>query len=420
MLMKIQLIISTLLFCLLINSTKVYAKNKKAIDHLEMKVEWMSDSSLFIKASYTHYRLPNDKDTFYFILKSDYNLLSVKADGYVSHGKLLNEWPPFFVKTAPTKKEKLNFYFEYTIDLKKNNHIKSGWVELTLDKLWYPMLGGRSRPEFTSSVIASNFPSSYSIFSNSHVKIEKQGNGSYSFSNKIPEREVILLAGDKMIQRRNSQSNYKINISTSVASTDSVISKLFQNLNQIVDIYNSRLKGALAFEELNLIIRNTSQKELGYGFYRKNMVVCYKEYNIAVLGHEIAHNWTSLITGDNDASVPWMNEGLANYMMLAALHKIDTVYHKVVLSWLEKEAEKAEGQVSGSTMSSPNGYPLYYFKSAMIFWDFSKEIGEEMMFQWITEAIKQHADTEKKFLKALETVAGINRKSEFEKKLYEK
>lgn len=230
--MKHPLFFLCLLLCLIFNSTKIYAKNRKYVDQLTMEIEWKSDSTLYIKATLKHYKLPSDKDTFYFVMHPIYKIKNITADSYVTHGITRNAasslpFPQLFIKVAADAKNERVFNFEYIIDLKKDNHIKSNWIELSLDKLWYPMMNG-FESKFTSSVVIRNVPVGYTVYSHSNAQVKEIENGTFAFTNTNPSHEILLMAGLNMTDKVYSQSKYNIRITASTTTSDSLITAMFK------------------------------------------------------------------------------------------------------------------------------------------------------------------------------------------------
>lgn len=177
------------------------------------------------------------------------------------------------------------------------------------------------------------------------------------------------------------------------------------------------MKGVNKLKHLHLIKRNAPRKEVSYNFYRTGLTVGGDMNSYSELGHEIAHQWA--LTSDNYQLAPWIDEGLANYMMLTTLKAIDSNACNRMIAYFEKGI-KGIGAVSGTTMFSPNGFKIYYDKAAVVFWNLGKEIGEEKMYEWIRVSIKQKADNETKLLSVLEKIAGEDVMNRFKQKLLEK
>jgi hypothetical protein len=350
-----------------------------------------------------------------------YKIKNIAADGYITHGITRNAasslpFPQLFIKVTGDAKKEQVFTFEYVVDLKKDNHIKFNWVELALDKLWYPMMNG-FESKFTSSVVIRNVPAGYTVYSHSNIQVKEIENRIFTFTNTNPSHEILLMAGLNMTDKVHSQSKYNIRVTASTTTSDSLITAMFKKVERVLDLYNAKMKGMNKLKNLHLIKRNAPRTELSYNFYRTGLTVGSDMNSYSALGHEIAHHWA--LTSDNYQLAPWIDEGLANYMMLTTLKAVDSNACNRMIAYFEKGI-KGIGAVSGTTMFSPNAFKIYYDKAAVVFWNLGKEIGEEKMYEWIRKSLKRKANNEEKLLSGLAEIAGEEVMNRFKQQLRDK
>lgn len=189
-----------------------FANEKKRTDHLDMKLNFQGDS-LYIKANYKHYRLPSEIDSFYFLLGPDYPISTISGSGYLAHKITQKKDAPFpfiliYLKPEVRGKKELNFQFDYAINLKKSNYLLSDWLELGIDKFWFPCYN-EFGTNFTSSVQINNLYEGFSVFSYPHAKITDLNDGTIKIVNKTPAPEVLILAGKNMREWNNADKKLK-------------------------------------------------------------------------------------------------------------------------------------------------------------------------------------------------------------------
>ena len=147
-------------------------------DHLSMNMIF-KDSTVFIDAKY-QLASKVDIDSIYFLLNPGFELDTIKSKGLKSYKITQKEGIPFpffhleFNENID-EMEKVAVEFKYKINLSQQNHMKSNWIELNADKLWFPNLNNINN-KLTYDVSITDFPKSYFLITHTDAKITKEGN----------------------------------------------------------------------------------------------------------------------------------------------------------------------------------------------------------------------------------------------------
>ncbi len=391
-------------------------RNKKK-DNLDLNLSFAGDS-LFVKATYTHYFTKTDADSFYFVLNPAFAIKSIKAPGYLKHSTAFRQGRPFpFILIKLDRQQRkenfIDFQFDYVIDLVKTNHIKSGWLELNVDKFWHPIFNDIDN-SFTSAVHVENFTAGYSLLSYPDIKVESKGNGIFDVINNTPGKEVYLLAGRDMKAWVNKESRIPVYVFGNKNISDSVFQSISNRVDTITAFYNEKFGYSAPIKKMTMVLRNTKRKELGFQQYRPEMVLTGTEFNdYGNFAHEIAHYWW------NDADFlkePWLNEGFANYSMLILLEQYWPREAERIIAQYKKANVKLS-PVSGTALFAKDAYSVYYMKSTLLLLELDIKIGRSKMLELLAKRISKKVNDEKGLIKLLAKIVGSNIADEFERKL---
>lgn len=403
----------------LITNTYGIAKSHSPFDNIDLTLNFQKEI-LFIKAAYTHHWTTTDTDSIFFLFNTSYPIQKINCEGYISHQVTNKKGDPFSYLLIQIDRNKIKgkstvFEFDYSIDLKKQNHLSSNWIELSLDKFWYPCYNGLGI-RFTSTMHISNIPLDYTLYSYPHALFTYKNNDAITIVNNKPWYDVLLMAGKCMKEWAINDTSLSIKFYAAQYQPDSIITSMHQKVKDIISVYNSSFAAKAPIKNLSILLRNTKREEIGYQFYRPGLVVSGADFDsYGNLAHEIAHHWwlnADILNGQ------WLNEGFANYSMLLVLDKYDTTKRNNILTSYKKNSN-GKGSVVGSTVFAANAYERYYYKPTVILWDLDRKIGRVKMMHLLAERIRVKADTEESVLKLVQQIAGKSIESYFFEQLKE-
>ena len=399
------LFFNTLLFIL--NSSSLFSQK---YDHLTMVMNF-KDSTVSIEAKYqTASKV--DRSSVYFLLNPGFKLDTIISKDLVSYKTTRKKgFPlPFFqLKFDENIDKKLTAIFKYKINLSKQNHMKSNWIELNADKLWFPNLDAINN-KFTYKVTAINFPNSYKLLTHTDAKVRKVGN-KIIITKKSPWYEVLILAGYKMKEWKYDKN---ITLVGSEKINDSTFYSIGNKVQKSIQKLNGYFGKSDPIKSFKVLLRNTSRKELGFQFNRRNMIVTGTDYNdFGNLSHEIAHYWWSKA---NFIAEPWMNESFANFSMYQVLKEFNIENYNRILERTKKFTEKAI-PVSTASLFTKDSYISYYHKGALHLLNLENKIGAKLMKQLLSTCIKKNVNTTEAFLTELEKLTNKEHRNYFEELL---
>jgi hypothetical protein len=378
-------------------------------DHLSMSLIF-KDSIVYVNATY---QVLSDErvDSVFFLLNPGFELDTIKAKGLKSYKVTQKKGMPlpFFhleFNENRDEGEKLSVEFKYKINLSEQNHMKSNWIELNADKLWFPNLEALNN-EFTYTVTITDFPKSYRLVTHTDAMVTRQKN-QIVIQKDTPWYEVLILAGKNM-----KEWNYddKITLIGNEHTPDSTIQSIGSKVKKSIDLLNSTIGGSDPITSFYVVLRNTSRKELGFQFNRKNLIVTGIDFNdYGNLSHEIAHYWWRKANFINE---PWMNESFANFSMYMVLQEFDVKdYQRLVVR--NRELSKNAIPVVNASLFAADSYNSYYYKGALHLISLEEKIGSEKMKQLLTACVEKNINTTEAFLVELESLTSLGERDFFE------
>jgi hypothetical protein len=404
--MKATTLISLLSFLLSLSSTGL---KSQSIDHLSMMID-IDHSTLKVKAQYQAFAL-TETDSIYFLLNPGFELKHIEAPGlsaYQLSQKQDRPFPFWCLKFDHTFQigEEVNIEFEYQFDLIEQNHLKSNWIELSVDKLWFPNHNDMDN-KFTYDVAISNFPEHYTIISHTDAEITKKQDQIF-IKKQTPWAEVLILAGADMKTWKPSDS---LTIYAKASLSDSTLHSISKKVKHSIDFLNEEFGKSNPINTFTVVLRNTSAKELGYQFNRKNMIVTGVDFNnYADLSHEIAHYWWSDADFINE---PWMNESFANYSMYLVLEKYTPDGYRKLFDRYRKRSEHAI-PVMQAKLFTPDSYDSYYVKGSVLLKELEEKIGKDKLTVLLARRVEKNINSTTGFLEELEKLTDRKTRNFFE------
>jgi hypothetical protein len=378
-------------------------------DHLSMNMHF-KDSTVFIEAKYESAYNVN-RDSIYFLLNPGFEIDTIKAKDLMSYRITQKKGMPLpfyrleFNEPRDTS-EMLVVEFKYKINLSEQNHMKSDWIELNADKLWFPNLGEINN-EFTYEVTITNFPESYRLVTHTDAKVTQEKN-TLTIKKDNPWYEVLVLAGKDLKEWEYDQNIILIG---SQEIADSSFQSIGNKVKNSIDMLNGYFGMSDPITSFKVVLRNTSRAELGFQFNRRDMIITGTDFNdYGNLSHEIAHYWWSKANFINE---PWMNESFANYSMYQVLKKFDSEDYQRLLA-RNRELSKNAIPVASASLFTADSYNSYYHKGAIHLIDLEEKIGAELMRQLLSSCVEKSINTTENFLQELEKQTNKENRDFFE------
>ncbi len=378
-------------------------------DHLSMNVHF-KDSTIFIEAKYQSASKLNG-DSIYFLLNPGYEIDTIKSKDLISYKVSQKEGIPLpfyrleFNEVRDTS-EMLAVAFRYKINLSEQNHMKSDWIELNADKLWFPNLGALNN-EFTYEVTITNFPESYRLVTHTDAQVTREKN-TLTIKKANPWYEVLVLAGKDM---KEWEYNQNITLLGCQHIADSTFESIGKKVKNSIDLLNGYFGMSDPITTFKVVLRNTSRDELGYQFNRRDMIVTGTDFNdYGNLSHEVAHYWWSKA---NFIQEPWMNESFANYSMYLVLKDFDAEDYQKVMA-RNRERSKNAIPVANATLFAADAYNSYYHKGALHLIALEEKIGSESMGRLLSICVEKGINSSEEFLQELEKLTDIETRDFFE------
>ena len=366
-------------------------------DHLSMTMHF-KDSTVFVEATYQSNQKIN-RDSIYFLLNPGFELDTIKSKDLASYK--ITQKPgmplPFYhlaFNESRDISEILAVTFKYSIDLSEQNHMKSDWIELNADKLWFPNLGALNN-EFTYDVTITDFPESYYLITHTDAKVTREKN-TLTIKKDNPWYEVLILAGKDM---KEWEYDPNITLIGKQEIADSTFQAIGKKVANSIDLLNGSFGMSDPITSFKVLLRNTSRDEIGFQFNRRDMIVTGTDFNdYGNLSHEIAHYWWSKA---NFIQEPWMNESFANYGMYRVLKEFDAEDYQRVLARNRERSENAI-PVAEASLFVADSYNSYYHKGAIHLIDLEAKIGSESMQVLLSSCVEKGIHTTEGFLLELE------------------
>jgi hypothetical protein len=378
-------------------------------DHLSISMNF-KDSTVYIDAQYK--TVSKEKvDSIYFLLNPGFELDTIKSKGLNSYKIVQKDGVPlpFWLlnySDGIDENEEIVAEFKYKINLSGENHMKSNWIELNADKLWFPNFNALNN-EFSYDVSITNFPETYTFISHPDAKITRDEN-QITIRKDTPWYEVLILAGRDM-----SVWNYDENITLTGSENiaDSTLQSIGVKVKNSIDLLNESFGKSDPIRSFSVVLRNTNRKELGYQFNRKNMIVTGTDFNdYGNLSHEIAHFWWSRA---NFIDEPWINESFANYSMYLVLKEYDIEDYKKLMA-KNREIAKNAIPVINASLFAEDSFNSYYHKGALHLISLEDKIGPELMRKLLSACVEKRIKTTETFLDELEELTNKEQRNFFE------
>lgn len=402
-------LISSVSFLFLLSVSSIWAQKR---DHLSMDMIF-KDSTVFIDARYESVAQVNS-DSIYFILNPGFELDTIRSKGLKSYKLTQKEGVPlpyFLLEFDEIRdpEEGLTVEFKYKINLSEQNHMKSNWIELNADKLWFPNME-KLNNEFTYEVTITDFPGSYRLITHTDAKVAQEKN-QLVIKKNIPWYEVLILGGKDM---KDWSYNNEITLIGNKHTPDSTFQSMGHKVKKSIELLNSSIGEFDPITTFSVVLRNTTRKELGFQFNRKNLIVTGIDFDdYGNLSHEIAHYWWSKA---NFISEPWMNESFANYSMYMVLKEFDFEDYQSLVA-RNRELSKDAIPVGSATLFAADSFNSYYYKGALHLISLEEKIGDEKMNQLLSSCVEKNISTTENFLEELEMLINSEERSFFEELL---
>ena len=383
-------------------------------DHLAMDLKFSGDS-LYAEVEYVA-RPQVATDSLFFIFNPGFALDTIVGANLKGYGPGQRTDRPFpgqvlyFGKDMKAGEE-VRITFKYAMDLAESNHWGSDWIELNVDKLWFPIQGDLGTL-ITYEADITGFPEDFDLVGHMDARLERQG-GQIHILQPNPVLEVLLLGGRDMQMRQLSDS---ISFFASKKIPDTLLQSMHTKVRNSIDFLNGTVGDSNPVSQFRVVLRNTPRSELGYQFNRGSMIVTGTDFDdYANLSHEIAHFWWS---GADFISEPWMNESFANYLMFLVVEQFDPESYGSLTGRYREIASEAP-PVATAKLFSEGSYQAYYHKGAVLLLDLEAEIGKPDMFRLLNYMVSKDIHDTEGFLSALEQIASADVRKAFEAVLRE-
>jgi|GEM_PF-4611553 len=378
----------------------LFATNVLSIDHLSMKLHF-DKHLLNIEATY-QLSISEPNKSAYFILHPEVDSLNISGDNIESFIQSTRPDRPLpylnlnFSKT-PKIDEKIDIKFTYQIDMNKNNHMNSDWIELNVDKFWFPNFNDIDN-KFTYDVTITGLPKDYSLIGHPDAEICDIDSDNISIQKTTPEMEVLVLAGKNMKEWK-AKSTSLITFITANNISNEKLQSMHTKISRSIDFMNHSFGKSNPIQEFKVLLRNTTKSEIGFQFARKNMIITGKDFDsYANLSHEIAHYWWA----DADfIEEPWLNESFANYSMFSVLEKYDHDAFNTIFSKYKEKSINAP-PVQTATLFSNDAYLTYYIKGAVLLKKLETIVGSKTLNTLLKRRVDKEINTTKGLLTELE------------------
>ncbi|WP_445384412.1 hypothetical protein ACT6NV_10540 [Robiginitalea sp. IMCC44478] len=403
---------NSLYFLLLLFGLQGYAS---PADHIKMELRFR-DSVLEVKAWYTT-QIQESSDTAAFLLNPAFNILeinSAKLDSFAlgsREGRPFPFWKLHF-RDSLKQDESREIFFHYNFDLRKNNHLDSDWIELNVDKFWFPKYGDLDR-KLTYDVTIREFPTDFDLVSHMESEVIRE-KGAIQIRSTQPMDEVLILAG-KQMEHRPYSDQITFFVNRDVPQT--VIESMGEKVKNSIKYLNETFGTPDPIDSFKVVIRNCTRDEIGFQFSRGAMIITGTDFDdYGNLSHEIAHYWW---TGADFMEEPWMNEAFANYSMLLVLEQFDKESAERLLDRYAQQA-KGAGSVRSATLFSEKAYLTYYVKATLLLKQLESRIGKSKLQELLEYRVAKGVKTTAGFLDAIEKLADSAARDYFQSLLQDK
>lgn len=406
----INLIVLSIWFWLSATTLPVRAQ---ITDHLDIKATF-KDSTIQVEASYKT-SIPAQQDSVYFLLFPGIEVDSITADGLETYTRAMKPGHPipFWMLKFRGDQDRSTpavIGFSYSIDLGRQNHMRSNWIELNADKMWFPNRNDLNNP-FTYTATIEHLPENYTLLGHTDAVIEQVDPETIRITKPTPWYEVLLLAGKDL---KSFSYDKGITLWGNREIPDSVMRSIGEKVRKSTDLLNTYTGTHDKIEELSILLRNTTKKEIGFQFNRVNLIVTGTDFNTyGNLSHEIAHYWWRKA---NFLTEPWLNESLANFCMYQVLRTYEPEQYEQMLLKDKQTAIEAI-PVAEATAFADGSFASYYTKGTVLLLELEEQIGRDKMQQLFTKLATYDDLSTEVFLNTLETISSPDHRSLFEQAL---
>ena len=377
-------------------------------DHLNVGLQF-SGADVYVEVQYTA-RPEVTSDSLFFILNPMNRLDTIMAPRLLKYTSGQRPDRPFpgqvlYFNEDFEKGQEISITFRYAMDLSASNHWDSGWIELNIDKLWFPIRTDLDN-EITYEVRITGFPDKWDLVSHMDASLERKEDR-IEIRQVHPVEEVLILAGFGM---RHRQLSEHIAFFAGSQVPDSVVQSMYHKVRKSIEFLNKTVGQEDPITEFRVVLRNTDRRELGFQFNRGNMIVTGPDFDdYGNLSHEIAHFWWS---GADFIREPWMNESFANYCMFLVQEEFDPEDYRRTLERFRDKAAEAPA-VLEATAFSRDSFSAYYHKGAILLKALEEQVGREDMIRILRTCISQNVHTTEGFLSLLGKQEGTQVASAF-------
>jgi hypothetical protein len=388
---------------------------KQKEDLLDITLNF-NGNNLIIHAEFNHNNAEKQMDSLPFLLHPKFKIISIQVENLTSYEFVETNYDPnlWIHLDKPVKAgDDIKVIFDYEIDLSEMNYIDSGWIELNLDRYWYPHYGSMY-DKFISNIYIKNLDDSYSFVSYMDSEVKKTADGTYEITNTRPTFEAFLLIGNDMRFWESEKDEIKINFFASTKVSDSLLNSMNTKVFNSIQLYNNSFGTEKPITNYRVVLRNTTQDQIRYQFARNNMMVTGSDFDTyGDLAHEIGHFWWK--KEEDHVNDPWLSESFANYTMFLVMEEYeDPETYDRYFSLYKKRAEGLP-PVKGNTMFSENSFSVYYIKGFVLLMELEERIGREKMITLLKARIAEKIETTDEFLTLMEKILGKEDRDFFEK-----
>ena len=378
-------------------------------DHLSVHLLF-EDSLLHVRAEYRA-TPQQETDTLLFLLNPGIRPERIEAAYLRSKEQVVRPGRPFPFWALAFERpllphSQVAIRFEYVINLASQNHMASEWIELTVDKMWYPIRNDLDNP-FSYEVVVEGLPPGYSLITHPQAEVVKEEDR-LLLKREQPWYEVMLLAGKDM---KTWDGGDGIRFTASQSLSDSLLQSIHGKVATSIAHLNRVMGKADPIGSFTVVLRNTRRSELGYQFNRGPMIITGPDFDdYANLSHEIAHYWWS---GADFIREPWMNESFANYGMYSVLREFEPVTFRGLLEKNRAGSAKAIPVLEASLFAE-NAFDSYYHKGGILLMELEERIGRDRMQTLLSECVRLKIRTTEGFLQELQRQNGLETRDYFE------
>ena len=205
-------------------------------DHLKMDLE-INGAKVTVSAMYSA-EIIETGNSLYFMLNPGFNVENITSSDLKTYALGPKQDRPFpFWKLDFNRElkqgEMVDVSFTYSFDLEQMNHLKSNWIELTVDKLWFPNCNDMDN-KFSYDVSITGFPESFNLVGDMDAVIQRNGSD-ISIKLSEPSSEVLILAGENMKTTHFADS---MSFFANGNTPDSTLNSMHEKIKNTIAFFN--------------------------------------------------------------------------------------------------------------------------------------------------------------------------------------